>query len=359
MSEWKGIDKHKGGPYDVEVFTQRGSFWISECHHRSFPHSQNFLCALFGLFLINRQLYLWKSEPWSVLLHTFSTHLMACILQERETDGELAGVILPLKTRNVAAKVSIVITSCLTVPVKQGIVIVAPKSELPFFPHIHTYSKHMRLLQWQWNWSHSVNSFFWGQKLSAMPRSHASAMQMISLMCLQKANAQHMGALTDVLCPETWEQHKWHQSHRQHPRPRGTTTTGAHSVVGGVLPKLTHNQSLSTLIYSLFSIALKTGEGSWGRDMERCPCAWHWWSGLQGGWLGDAAPPGLLGWNGSSKLHASLSCGLWLMVSLEEGLSRGNKGADAIKQAVNHMSAFMANVRICRSIFQAAPAVGR
>lgn len=46
------------------------------------------------------------------------------------------------------------------------------------------------------------------------------------------------------------------------------------------------------------------------------------------------------------------------MVSLEEGLSRGNKGADAIKQAINHMSAFMANVRICRSIFQAAPAVG-
>lgn len=75
----------------------------------------------------------------------FFTHLMACILQERETDGELAGVILPLKTRNVAAKVSIVITSCLTVPVKQGIVIVAPKSELPFFPHIHTYSKHTRL----------------------------------------------------------------------------------------------------------------------------------------------------------------------------------------------------------------------
>lgn len=34
----------------------------------------------------------------------FFTHLMACILGERETAGELAGVILPLKTRNVSAK---------------------------------------------------------------------------------------------------------------------------------------------------------------------------------------------------------------------------------------------------------------
>lgn len=46
------------------------------------------------------------------------------------------------------------------------------------------------------------------------------------------------------------------------------------------------------------------------------------------------------------------------MISREEGLSRGNKGADAIKQAINHMSAFMANVHTCRSIFQIAGAVG-
>lgn len=62
---------------------------------------------------------------------------------------------------------STVVISCLSAPIKQGIVIVAPKSELPFIPHIHTYSKHTCLLPWQWNRSHSVNSFLWGQKLSA------------------------------------------------------------------------------------------------------------------------------------------------------------------------------------------------
>lgn len=35
----------------------------------------------------------------------FLTHMMACILQETETDGEQEGAILPLKTRNVAAEV--------------------------------------------------------------------------------------------------------------------------------------------------------------------------------------------------------------------------------------------------------------
>lgn len=125
-----------------------------------------------------------------------------------------------------------------------------------------------------------------------------------------------------------------------------------------VLPKLRHKQASSTPIYVFSSIGLQTGESFWGRDMEGCPSAWSWWSGLQGGWLEDAASPGLLGWNGSSKLHASLSCGLWVMVSWEEGLPRGNKGADAIKQAINHMSTFMANVHTCRSIFQIAGAVG-
>lgn len=41
----------------------------------------------------------------------------------------------------------------------------------------------------------------------------------------------------------------------------------------GVLPKLTHKQASSTPICGLFSIGLKTGGRSWGRDMEKCSCA--------------------------------------------------------------------------------------
>lgn len=126
----------------------------------------------------------------------------------------------------------------------------------------------------------------------------------------------------------------------------------------GVLPKLTHKQASSTPICGLFSIGLKTGGNSWGRDMEKCSCAWSWWSALLGRWLEDDAPPGLLGWNGSSKLLDSLSCGLWLIVYWEEGLQGENKGADSIKQTINYMSTFIANVHTCGSSFQIARAVG-
>lgn len=47
------------------------------------------------------------------------------------------------------------------------------------------------------------------------------------------------------------------------------------------------------------------------------------------------------------------------MVSWEDGLSRGNKGPDAIKRAVSQMSAFLASMSICRSSFQIAWAVGQ
>lgn len=58
----------------------------------------------------------------------------------------------PIKDKKCSHKgLCTVITSCLTTAVKQGTVTVAPKRELPFFPHIHTYSKHTCLLQWHWN----------------------------------------------------------------------------------------------------------------------------------------------------------------------------------------------------------------
>lgn len=117
------------------------------------------LSAIIAVFLILRIFYMlclfffnWQTivpvKIWTLICSAaylfFFTHLMACILQDRGTAGELAGVILPLKTRNVAAKM---FQSRLTTPIKQGIVIAAPKSKLPFFPHIHTYSKHSCLLR--------------------------------------------------------------------------------------------------------------------------------------------------------------------------------------------------------------------
>lgn len=93
----------------------------------------------------------------------------------------------------------------------------------------------------------------------------------------------------------------------------GATLLRGHIWLCRMLPRLTHKWASLTSIYALVSISLKTARCSWGWDVEKCSCAWSWRSSSQRGWLEDAAPPGLLGWNRSSDLCVSLSCGLWFL----------------------------------------------